>query len=208
MLAWLRDRLRPARETRPEALDRFLDRQAAFVAQKTVIDYCRVKAGRHERQTFADPDFRAALDHCRWQTFAASVGDVTALAEAWLRPHAPGQEAPLAAALAAIGAAILDRAEAPATERETLAAARDGLGRLLAARQETPPGGADRLPLTAEAPLLATLPVHPDQRVGETPAIRGALRFHIVSTQQELERLFEPAPLARALAAASLRQSK
>jgi hypothetical protein len=49
------------------------------------------------------------------------------------------------------------------------------------------------------APLLATLPIHPDQRIGETPSIRGALRFHIVTTQQEMERGFDAPALAAAL---------
>lgn len=204
MLAWLRGRIRPPRGGDAVAFAAFLERQAAFVAQKTVIDYCRVKAGRHERQTFADPDFLAALAHCRWQTFAAAVGDVTVLAEAWLRPHAAGEEARLAAALAGIGGTILAAADAPAEEREALDAAREGLPRLLATAQESPPNSADRLRLTAEAPLLATLPIHPDQRIGETPSIRGALRFHIVSTQQEMERGFDPGALFQDLRRASL----
>ncbi|WP_439551790.1 hypothetical protein [Falsiroseomonas sp.] len=205
MLTWLRDRIRPPRGRDAAAFAAFLERQAAFVAQKTVIDYCRVKAGRHERQTFADPDFLAALAHCRWQTYAAAVGDVAVLAESWLRPHAGGQEARLAAALAAIGGAILAGADSPEAEREALDAAQEGLPRLLATAQESSPASADRLRLTAEAPLLATLPIHPDQRIGETPSIRGALRFHIVSTQQEMERGFDPAALVQELLAPSLR---
>lgn len=174
----------------------FLDRQAAFVAQKTVLDYCRVKAGLHERKMFADPDFQAALSHCRWQSWAGAVQDVTALAEAWLRPHAPGREAALADALAMLGGQVIEAAPAPAEARETLEAARAALPRHLATLQDAPPHSADRLPLLTEAPLLATLPIHPDQRIGETPAIRGALRFHIVTTQQEMERAFDASPLA------------
>lgn len=185
----------------PADFQAFLARQTAFCTQKTVLDYCRVKAGRRERETFADPDFKAALDHCRWQTFAAAACDLVALAEAWLRPHAIGREAALVASLLRIGAAILDQAPAPAGERASLDVARDALPRHLTALQEAPPHPADRLPLLAEAPLLATLPVHPDQRQGETPAIRGALRFHVVSTQQEMERAFAPAALAARLAA-------
>jgi hypothetical protein len=48
----------------------------------------------------------------------------------------------------------------------------------------------------AEAPLFATLPIHPDQRKGEAPSIRGALRFHMLSTQQEMERAFDPDALS------------
>jgi hypothetical protein len=64
------------------------------------------------------------------------------------------------------------------------------------------PQPANLLPLLAEAPLFATLPIHPDQRKGERPAIRGALRFHLVSTQQEMERRFDRAGLTAALLAA------
>jgi hypothetical protein len=189
------------RAAAPEALAGFLARQAAFVAQKTVMDYCRVKAGRQEREMFADPSFQAALRHCRWQTFAGAAQDVTALAEGWLRPHAAGREAALVAALARLGGGVLDDAPAPPEERAALDAAREALPRHLALLQAAPPPPANRLPLLAEAPLLATLPIHPDQRIGETPSIRGALRFHMVAAQEEMERGFDAPTLARALTA-------
>jgi hypothetical protein len=192
-------RRRPRAAT-PDALEAFLARQAAFVTQKTVIDYCRVKAGRAEQQTFADPDFKAALRHCRWQTFAGAVQDVTALAEAWLRPHVPGREAALAVGLVAMAARVIDAATVPPEEHDGLQQVKDALPRHLASLQEKPAFGADRLPLLAEAPLLATLPIHADQRIGETPSIRGALRFHIVTTQEEMERGFDAAGLAARLA--------
>jgi hypothetical protein len=203
MASWLARTFGRKKNADPAALEAFLERHAAFIAQKTAVDYCRVKAGRQEREMFADADFLTALTHCRWQTFAPSVADVLAMAEAWLRPEAGrhGGEAALASALARMGTAILDRAAAPPAERATLDGVRDGLERNLALLQQAPPLGADRLPMQAEAPLLATIPIHPDQRAGETPSIRGALRFHLVSAQQEMERFFDPAELAVQLAA-------
>ncbi|MCS6892935.1 MAG: hypothetical protein RMK64_12230 [Rhodovarius sp.] len=177
----------------------FMARQGAFVAQKTVFDYCRVKAGRQEARLFADPSFRAALEHCRWQVYFAALSDVAALAESWLRPHATGREQVLAAALSALAAEILAESGSPAEEAESAAAAARALPGHLAALQLGPPLPANRLPLLAEAPLFATLPIHPDQRRDEGPAIRGALRFHIVSTQQEMERRFRPAAVAAEL---------
>ncbi|MCZ8150380.1 MAG: hypothetical protein O9325_21300, partial [Roseomonas sp.] len=61
MLGRLSRLFRTARSGEPGDFRAFLDRQAAFVAQKTVLDYCRVKSGRRERMMFADPDFQAAL---------------------------------------------------------------------------------------------------------------------------------------------------
>jgi len=180
------------RSADPAAFTTFIGRQAAFVAQKSVLDYCRVKAGRQESLIFADPAFLAALLHCRWQTFAATAQDLVALAEAWLRPHALGHEAQLAKALARLGQVALTADRPPDEELETIAAATASLPRHLALLQLEPPHTAPTLPLLAEMPLLATLPIHPDQRRGETPAIRGALRFLVVSAQQEMERGFAP----------------
>jgi hypothetical protein len=196
---WLRRLLGGPGSASPAELESFLGRHGAFVAQKTVLDYCRVKAGRQERMLFADPEFRAALDHCRWQTFGAAVADLCGLAEAWLRPHAAGAEDRLAEALAGIGVRILAAAEAPATERPDLAATAATLAAHLARLQASPPRPLHKRPLLAEAPLLATLPIHPDQRIGETPSIKGALRFHVIACQQEMERAFDAPGLAAAL---------
>ncbi|MBX9748829.1 MAG: hypothetical protein K5Q68_04365 [Roseococcus sp.] len=189
----LLDFFRPRRLASPEALGEFLRGQAAYVAQKTVLDYCRVKAGRSEKHLFSDADFQAALAHCRWQVFFAALADVTALVEAHLRPHAPGQEIALAERLAALHKAALQAEPPPETEAPSAAEAEAALPHYLASRQLEPALPADRLPLTAEPVLFATLPVHPEQRQGESLAIRGGLRFQVVTTQQELERRFDAA---------------
>lgn len=188
-----------ARSTDPAAFEEFLSRQAAFVAQKTVLDYCRVKSGANEKKVFADPDFVAALRHCRWQVYLAALADLAGLAEAWLRPHCPGREAALADRLVAWHARALAEQDTPESERESAEAAQRDIPGHLAGLQGEPPCPAHRRTLLAEAPLFETLPVHADQRRGESLAIRGALRFHIVSAQQEMERGFDPAGLCAAL---------
>lgn len=187
----LLDFFRARRQDSPAELERFLQGQAAYVAQKTVLDYCRVKAGRSEKHLFSDADFQAALAHCRWQVFFAALADVTALIEAHLRPHAARQEDLLAQRLIALHQAALLAETPPAEEAPSAADARDALPHYLATLQLEAPRPADRLPLLAEAVLFATLPVHPEQRQGESLAIRGALRFQMVTTQQELERRFD-----------------
>lgn len=189
----LLDFFRRRLEASPEALGDFLHAQAAYVAQKTVLDYCRVKAGRSEKQLFADPDFQVALAHCRWQVFFSALADVTALVEAHLRPHAAGQEAALAVALVPLHEAALHAEPPPPEEAASAEAARDSLPHHLASLQLEPPQPAHRQKLLAEPVLFATLPIHSEQRQGESLAIRGALRFQIVSTQQELERRFDAA---------------
>jgi hypothetical protein len=180
----------------PSDFAEFLHRQGAFVAQKTVLDYCRVKVGRNETAFFGNPDFQAALNHCRWQVFLAAQSDVVALAEAWLRPFWPGQEQLLLECLVALHAGFMASEAPPEEEKDAFEASLIALPGHLARMQLAPPPDARTLPLLAEAPLFATLPIHPDQRKGEGPSIRGALRFHMLSTQQEMERGFDPAGLS------------
>lgn len=185
----------------PARLGAFLQTRGAYIAQRSVLDYCRVKARRNEAQVFADPGFQAALLHCRWQVFFATLADVTALIEAWLRPHAAGREEALAMSLVALHHEALAAEPAPPGEAEDAAAAVRALPGHVAALRLAAPWPAHRLPLLAEPVLFATLPVHADQRVGESAAIRGGLRFLMVATQQELERGFEPEGLAARLTA-------
>lgn len=193
------DLFRPRRSAAPQDLARFLQAQAAYVAQKTVLGYCRVKSGRNEKRYFTDADFLAALQHCRWQVYFAALGDVTAVLEAHLRPHVAGDLAFLADGMLRMHAAALLAEPPPPEEQAGSDAARDGMPGHLAELQMAPPQPADRIRLLAEPVLFATLPIHAEQRKGESLAIRGALRFQIVTTQQELERRFDAAPLASRL---------
>lgn len=200
-MRYLRRLLGRPRSHEPADFAEFLHRQGAFVAQKTVLDYCRVKVGRNEKAFFGNPDFMAALNHCRWQVFLTAQSDIVALAEAWLRPFCAGQEQSLLESLVTLHQGFMAEEEPPEAEREAFAASLAALPGHLAGLQLAAPHNARTLPLLAEAPLFATLPIHPDQRKGEGPAIRGALRFHMVSAQQEMERGFDAAGLSARLRA-------
>ncbi|TQF76475.1 hypothetical protein FK498_17560, partial [Elioraea sp. Yellowstone] len=104
LLGRLVRRLRAERSADPTAFAVHLGRWGAFVAQKTVMDYCGVKLGVNWDRALAEPDFAAALGACRWRVYLAAQGDLAALAEAWLRPHATGRESALAEALARLAA--------------------------------------------------------------------------------------------------------
>lgn len=201
LLGRLVRRLRAERSADPTAFAVHLGRWGAFVAQKTVMDYCGVKLGVNWDRALAEPDFAAALGACRWRVYLAAQGDLAALAEAWLRPHATGRRSALAEALARLAAAAVAAARPPAHLGAEAEAARRGYRALLARRQLAPPQPADTLALDAAAVLLETLPIHPDLRRGEQPAILGGLRMNLLVAQAEMERRFAPAPLAAALLA-------
>lgn len=59
----------------------------AFLAQGSSYAYLRARSGTHADRLFRDPGFAAALNLCKWETFAAATADMLVLAEAELRQH-------------------------------------------------------------------------------------------------------------------------
>jgi hypothetical protein len=194
--------LRRDKSTDRDAFARFLGGRGAYLAQKTVLDYCAVKLGVNWHSALHDPVFTVPLAACRWRVYLAAQGDVAAMAEAWLRPHAARPEAlvPPLAALVAEAIGTVGVPDAFAAEAEAAVAA---IGPRLARLQLGPIHPATTLPLASGPVLLETLPIHPDLRKGENVSILGALRMHLVSAEQDLARQFEPAGLAASLTGAA-----
>jgi hypothetical protein len=192
--------LRRTKSADPDAFAAFLAARGAYLAQKTVLDYCAVKLGVNWHNALNDPVFTAPLTACRWRTYLVAQGDVAAMAESWLRPHAP-EPARLVAPLAAIVTAAIATVGVPEAFAAEAEAAKAAIAPKLARLQLGPTHEPTTLPLDSAAMLLATLPIHPDLRKGETVSILGALRMHLVSAHQDMERGFAPAALATALAA-------
>jgi hypothetical protein len=204
-MTWLAGALRrilhpgalPPGRADPAAFQAFLGSRAAFIAQKTVLDYCGVKFGVQWGRLQADPNFAAALGHCRWAVFWPTAADLTLAAGRWLLPHA-AHPAALAEALGQLGSAALDQAGA-AGDAADRAAAQLALRARLAALPDEPPLGPAQMALAAAPVLLETIPVHPDQRKGERAAILGGLRMNLIAMLQDMERAFDAAPLAAAI---------
>lgn len=194
----LRRLLRRTRSASLKDFAAFLAGRGAYLAQKTVIDYCAVKLGVNWHPALHDPVFTGPLNACRWRVYLAAQGDVAAMAEAWLRPHA-ARPAALVPALASLVERAIRASGVPEEFAAEAEAAIAEAGPRLARLQLGPIHPATKLPLAAAPVLLETLPIHPDLRKGENVSILGALRMHLVSAEQDLERQFEPAGLAAAL---------
>jgi hypothetical protein len=191
--------LRRGKSADRQAFARFLAGRGAYLAQKTVLDYCAVKLGVNWHSALHDPAFTVPLNACRWRVYLAAQGDVAAMAEAWLRPHAAAPAA-LVSPLAQLVAEAISTSVVPEEFAAEAEAAIAEIGPRLARLQLGPIHPSTTLPLAAGPVLLATLPIHPDLRKGENVSILGALRMHLVSAEQDLAREFDPAGLAATLA--------
>jgi len=193
---WLRNT--PEVNTRP-AFGDFLTEQAFFASQKSVVSYCEVKAGVNRDKLFAEQEFQEALTRCRWESFAAVLADLTLLSYRFLRDHAAGREADLAAALVRLYAALLDAQARPSHRPEgwedvvlPLAA------RLEQARVEGVASPSE-VARTAARRVMQVLPIHEEHRRQDREAIEGAVRFHTVAVWEAMGRRVDAPAVAAAL---------
>ena len=46
-----------------------MDSRAAFLAQKCIVEFCRVRAGVYWQKLFSEKEFQTALNHSRWRAY-------------------------------------------------------------------------------------------------------------------------------------------
>ena len=67
------------------ALADFIDRNAAFVAQKGIYEYARARAGHYAKVLFREPAFLDAVEQSRWRAYPLGLDLVAELVEGVLR---------------------------------------------------------------------------------------------------------------------------
>ncbi len=206
--AWgrIKDLWRPPALETAESLREFIATRAALVAQKSAVDYCRGKTGLFSHALFEEKEFQDALIVCRWESFAATLGDILILTEGFLRTAGPrikqDQRQRVDAALAGFYPAIL--ASYPLPTHRTDKGWKDAEAEFairFAAACAAPPGAPAQVALHSAARLFETLPIHTNMRQFDEEIVHGAVRFRMVAVHQDLGRRANPEKLVAALAA-------
>ncbi|MGH6961936.1 MAG: hypothetical protein ACREE7_15750 [Dongiaceae bacterium] len=168
-----------------------------LIAQKCAIDYCRGKTGLASYALFSEKPFLDALEVCRWESFAAVLGDLLIVAEGKLRPEVPaGEHLRLVEALAGLYSATLAARPAPAHRTGGWGDAITAFDlRLRAASAGGPRQALDVADHSARR-LFETLPIHARYRELDEEVVYGAVRFRMIAVSQEMERRIAAAELA------------
>jgi len=202
LLARLRAYLWPPPVATADALRIFLEERTALIAQKCAIDYCRGKTGLASYALFTEKPFLDALDVCRWETFAAVLGDLLIVTEGLLRPHVAAEQRPrLCEALVALYSAIL--AALPPLAHRTHGW--DDVTASFVERFKTTSMGEPREALDvadhSARRLFDTLPIHISMRALDEEPVYGSVRFRMIAVSQDMQRRFVGADLVRQLLA-------
>lgn len=192
--------MRPAPIGDEPALRAFLEQRAALIAQKCAVDYVRGKTGLASHALFTEKPFLEAMDVCRWEAFAAILGDLLILVESQLRAQAAGErQARLQAILCGLYPCILAKFPLPAHRSagwgDTEAVFQQ---RFQAAAQGRPQQALDVADHSARR-LFDTLPIHANMRELDEEVVYGAVRFRMIAVNQELQRRLQPGQLVERL---------
>lgn len=163
-------------ENRLELLD-FLKSQSSFVAQKAVVEYCRIKAGVRWQKLFAERAFLDVLEESRWRAMRAVLCDMTVISEGYLRESAAPHQIALADALCTLIDELLSGYVRDNVWQIDNRAVVAELRRRLALAQLAAPQTPDRIARTSGNIVFDLLPVHPDLRAHDRQVIVNNVRF-------------------------------
>jgi hypothetical protein len=183
-----------------EALAEFIDRQAAFLAQKGIYEYSRARAGPFSKMLFKEPAFIDAVNRARWQAFPLALAMVGELVEGVLRPHAPGGapatvEAVVALALAVFGRYPTPEGMAPADWADARAAMEQALKGV--ALHPVKPAKDIAAPYANS--YFATMPIHEKLRGEDFPTLHNYLKLTLCNIHDEFVRFADPPALTAEL---------
>ena len=168
------------------ALGRFMDSRAAFLAQKCVVEFCRVRAGVNWQKLFKEDDFQRALAQSRWRSYPPAFAMVAEMVEAALREPAGLGQRRLPAALEAVAADVFAAYPVPQGESETFwQSALDEVRERLAATQSGPPRPVREMPDPLARRIFDALPLHRTVVTNDYDYIFNNLRMNLLRAHED-----------------------
>ena len=186
----------PAPITDRAGLVDFIESRAAFVVQKSIMDYSRARSGPFFTSLLKEEPFRQAVAWSRWTLYPTGLAMVGEMVDAFARS---GGAAPVASAegVARLAAAAMDvHAADQEIGTEAWAAARAELIDTLERLSGRPPKPVKDMPLAYWEHVFANMPIHENRREGDSEVVRNHLRSNLCAMYAELEKRITPGRLA------------
>ena len=178
----------------------FIDRHAAFVAQKGIYEYARARAGHYAKVLFKEPEFQAACDVSRWQTFPLGLAMVGELVEGVLLPAWQGDRVDLTDAIRTLVLEVFDRYPAPqALDTQTWLQLRADLDRHLSQMGLHPAKWAKDIPEPFWQRYFDLMPIHEKLRTRDELTTRNYLRVTMINIHDELVKQMDAVAMAAEL---------
>jgi len=177
----------PDRIEDAEGLARFMDARAAFLAQKCVVEFCRVRSGVYWQKLFSEKEFQEALSRSRWRSYPAAYAMVAEMVEGALRETAIDRQRKLPGVLARIAESTFGGYGVPAGEdTEFWARSLALVEERLAATQVGAPRPVREIPEPVARLIFDALPLHKAIVTHDYDYIFNNLRMNLLRAHEDL----------------------
>jgi hypothetical protein len=187
----------------PEALARFLEQRASFVAQTSLYGYLRTRAGMRYPELFDDDPFVVSINIAKWHVWLDCLSDLAVYAGSRLAQHAPRELPRVAGMMVEVVDGVLGCAGTPAEAGgEFVAHAQRVRDRV--ARTDWLGVGQDEAAFT-ESPggLVRWAPVMEELKELDEEIVRNSVRFRWQEVRREFSRHLDREALLGALRGSS-----
>ena len=201
-IASLRNLFAPPRVAGKGDLRAFIESRAAYLVQKSIMEYTQARANMLFSTLMREPIFLESYERARWQSFPAAVSMVTEMVEGTLRERSNAAPGSLDAALQHIVSDIVGRYPGPSglpTEFWAEVGAR--VGRDLAKAALGPPKPVQNIPMERVVEIFDVLPVNTQLKQHDFDMFRNTIRFHLTQIKVEFEERLALGQLLEALRA-------
>jgi hypothetical protein len=182
-----------------DGLKEFLVSRAAFLVQKSIMEYVQARSNMMFSTLLSEPTFLAAYEEARWASYPAAFSMVTEMAEGMLRPAADSM-LDMHAALARLGGEVFGEFPLPPGQGPHFwLEAGKALDRDLGAAGLGPPKPAHEIAVARAREIFDQLPVHESLRQHDFAIFRNTLRFHMAEIGSEFAERGDMKALAEAL---------
>jgi hypothetical protein len=186
--------------TSVQELADFLAAQTAYVAQRSVFEYCRARTGLNWDKLALERQFLDRLEVCRWEAYAIVLAEVAELAMIRLRRDGAADPQAYVPGLIAAAHAALLRQPVPG-HRASWSDAADALERHLARAVLAAPRPVHLLGVQSADAIFELLPIHAALRPEDREMFRNSVRFAICGAFDAMSRCFDVPALEAALLA-------
>jgi hypothetical protein len=193
ILAKLFGRSPPIRNT--SDLARFIDENAAFVAQKGIYEYARARAGHYSKVLFGEEAFKQAVEVSRWKAYPIGLAMVAEVATVALQESAALERQAVLRSVSALALSAFDQWDVPAAlDEPTWRELRNELSVRLDRIGLHPPKRAMDIPEPFAEAYFALMPIHESLRGSDFPTLKSYLKVTLCNVHDELtKRLDAPA---------------
>jgi len=164
----------------------FMDSRAAFLAQKCVVEFCRVRAGVYWQKLFSEKEFQRELEKSRWRAYPPAFAMIAEMVEGALREPAGLRQRRLPEALDALTGEVFGKYGTPEGEgadfwSQSVALVRERLDDT----QSGPPRPVREMPNPMARAVFDALPMHKDVVTNDYDYIFNNLRMNLLRAHED-----------------------